>query len=111
MRLLLIFLLWSVVGASANADSAAELAAARASFDSVQAGLTEKANRLDGELRAAIWTQYYLALERLRQMEVHQQMMTKHQMDRAAQFGQARDEFNRAVDELKRLLPDSPASE
>ena len=70
----------------AQADSAAELAAARGGFEKVRSGLTARVNRLDGELRAAIWTQYYLALERLQLMDVHQQMMSRHKKDRAAQF-------------------------
>lgn len=111
MRLLLaILLIWFYAGL-AHADSAAELADAQAVFEKVQAGLTVKVNRLDGELRAAIWAQYYLALERLGQMDVHHQMMSRHKMDRNQQFSQARTEFDRAIDELNRLLPESLGSE
>jgi len=109
----MVFLLWPCVGL-VHADSALELANAKAAFEKVQAGMSARVNRLDGELRTAIWTQYYLALERLQQMEVHQQMMSRHKQDRAARFGQALAEFNRAIDELRYLLPsmtDSSASE
>ena len=91
-----------------HADSQADLATAKAAFEKVQTGISARVNRLDGDLRTAIWTQYYVALERLQQMEVHQQMMLRHQQDRAAQFDRARSEFYRAFDELGRLLPPTP---
>ena len=104
---LILFCLYCSTGL-AQADSAAEFAAAKATFEAVQAELNVGVNQLDSELRTAIWTQYYLALERLEQMDVHQQMMSRHKMDRAAQFNQARAEFDRALDKLYRLLPENP---
>jgi len=108
MRLVLTLFILCLGTGLAHADSALQLAASKAAFEKVQAGLTIRVNRLDAELRAAIWTQYYLALERLEQMDVHQQMMSRHKIDRAAQFNQARAEFDRALDKLYRLLPENP---
>ncbi len=105
MRLFLIPCLLCLGAGLAHADPAAELALARADFETVQTGLSARVNRLDVELRTAIWTQYYYALERLQRMEVHQQMMVRHNEDRNAKFDEARAEFERAFGELERLLP------
>ena len=105
MRLFLTLGLFCLVAGLAQADPAAGLALAKVDFEKVQQGLSARVNRLDGELRTAIWTQYYYALERLRRMEVHQQMMLRHDKDRNVQFARAHAEFERAFGELKRLLP------
>ena len=105
MRLFLLICLFCLGAGLAQADPTAELALAKAEFEKVQKGLSARVNRLDGELRTAIWTQYYYALERLQRMEVHQQMMLRHDKDRHAQFDKARADFDRAFGELKRLLP------
>ena len=108
IRLIVTILLLGPGTGLVHADRVTELAAAKAAFEKLQNGLSARVNKLDEPSRAAIWTQYYLALERLQRMDVHQQMMSRHKQDRAVQFEQARAEFNRAVDELRRLLPAAP---
>ncbi len=98
---LLILLL---VAIPVRADSGADLATAKADFDQVQQSIIVEIRAIDPELRGAAWGQYYRALEQLRRMDVHHQMMTRHNQDRQAEFGKAFVEFRSALDELDKIL-------
>ncbi len=69
--------------------------------------MSSQINTLHQQQRVAIWTQYYLALEHLQRMDIHQQMMVQHKMDRGEQFREAHTEFTQALGELIELLPES----
>ncbi len=86
------------------ADSAAELLRAKQAFDEVKQFDAIRVNRLDLESRRAIWLRYYMVLELLGRMEVHQQMIERHDPDRQAQFNAVSAEFNREIDRLRESL-------
>ena len=105
-----ILLLLLFHGTPVLADTAADLAAAKASFDQVQQTIIARTKQIDPELRGAAWGQYYLALDQLQKMDIHQQMMSRHQQDRKDQFTRANETFHQALRDLEKLLA-SPGAE
>ncbi len=99
-----VLLILLLLATPVQADSAAELATAKASFDQVQQTIVVKVKAIESELHGAAGGQYYRALEQLRRMDVHHQMMARHNQDRQAEFGKAFDEFRSALDELDKIL-------
>ncbi len=91
---------------AAGADSGADLDQAKQALAAIQGDVSPaRVNRLDGERRYAIWSEYYGLLEQLGRMQVHYEMMTRHGWDRRAEFDAARSEFERRLEALRRLLP------
>ncbi len=102
-KLLLLFLLL-LLATPSQADPETDLAVAKKSFDRVQQTIIARTKAIDPELRGAAWGQYYLALDRLRRMDVHYQMMTRHQQDRSADFNKSLGEFRGALEQLEEIL-------
>ena len=104
-RIILLIVLFGLAGL-VRADSGQDLVNATNAFEKVKATMSNRVNTLQQEQRAAIWTQYYLALDSLQQMVIHQQMMVQHNEERNEQFGKAHSEFTHALADLLELLAD-----
>ena len=98
------FLFLLLLASPAGADSGDDLSSARSDFDRVQVTIVVRVRAIDPQRRADAWAQYYLALEQLQRMDVHQQMMTRHNQDRRAEFSRAHAEFRGALEQLARIL-------
>lgn len=88
------------------ADTGQDLIKATDAFERAKAAMTGRVNTLPQNQRVAIWTQYYLALEHLQRMDVHNKMMMQHNADRSEEFRKVHAEFVTAMDKLLGLLAD-----
>ena len=91
--------------AAAVADSAADLGQSKRALEAVQQRVGPAINRLPFERRRAIWSTYYELLEQAWRMQVHHEMMTRHERDRRVEFDTARAGFERSLEALHELLP------
>jgi len=103
--IILLTVLLSIAG-QLRADSKQDLANATNAFERAKIAVSDRVNTLQQERRAAIWTQYYLALEHLRKMEIHHEMMVRHNEDRGQAFRKEYTGFTKALEILHELLPD-----
>ena len=88
-----------------SADTDQNLANAIDAFKEAKAAVSYRVNTLPQTQRAAIWTQYYRALEHLQTMTIHNKMMEQHNEDRSEQFLKSHAEFTDALEKLYDLLP------
>ena len=88
------------------ADTGQDLANANDAFGKAKVAVSYRVNTLPQKQRAAIWTQYYRALEHLQRMTIHNKMMEQHNEDRGEKFRKSHKEFTDALEKLYDLLPD-----
>jgi len=86
------------------ADTTADMARAKRALAEVTSFDPQRVNRLGQVQRRAIWTQYYLLLEHYGRMQVHHEMILRHDFDRARAFAAEEARFLRALAELQLLL-------
>lgn len=106
MKLLIILAFLISATGPVVADSVQVLANANHAFKEAKVTVSYQVNTLPQTQRAAIWTQYYRALEHLQTMTIHNKMMERHNEDRSEQFRKAHEEFTDALEKLYELLPD-----
>lgn len=106
MKLIILLAVLLSVAGLVRADSEQDLANATDDFERAKLAMSDRVNTLHQEQRAAIWTQYYLALEHLQRMDIHHKMMVQHNKDRSEQFRKEYTEFTNALAKLHELLPD-----
>ena len=90
---------------AAMADTAANLAQSKQALKAIQQRVTPRVNRLPYERRREIWSAYYELLEQAWRMQVHYEMMTRHDRDRRVEFDTAHAGFERSLRNLSELLP------
>lgn len=106
MKPIILLLVLSSVAGQVRADSKQDLANATNAFERAKIAVSVRVNTFQQKRRAAIWTQYYLALEHLRRMEIHHEMMVRHTRDRSQEFRKEYTGFTNALEKLNELLPD-----